>query len=55
MVTSVAQSTLLTQTELSPDSAACLDLINRYHLFSRIKERAGAPTRDKLEEVRARH
>lgn len=32
-----------------------LDLINRYHLFSRIKDRAGAPTMKKLAEVRNNH
>ena len=32
-----------------------LSLINRYHLFSRIKDRAGAPTVKKLAEVRKNH
>jgi len=32
-----------------------LDLINRYHLFTRISHRNGAPTMKKLQEVRTNH
>ena len=48
------QASILTDDSVD-DFKQSLDLINRYHLFSRIKDRAGAPTRKKLAEVRTNH